>query len=363
MKSEFKNASRSTRCTFMRLLACILWLAACGIQPAHAGDINSPGLPGAGSGMYTLQAIHDYLYSGTIPSIAGTFQEPGAGPGSTMINTKDIYNSATGIKTDADNCNAVAADVLAGKTFFATTGITRGTNWGPTSGAMVNNGAGGTITPSTINQTIAAGFWSSANTVSGDADLVAGNIKKDTVIFGVTGTLAGGGLPKTGQTTSYATGDDGDLQVGIARSYTYTDPITTEATNTLIDNATGLTWIRDHTLVNGTGGATGGNVDISGTLNWPDAISRCNDLVYAGKSDWRLPNVYELLSICVLDVDLVKPKIDHAAFPNTANDSYWSSTTCNDSTSLGLYVSFSITNLAWDHKTLSAHYLRAVRGP
>ena len=51
-----------------------------------------------------------------------------------------------------------------------------------------------TYTPTTSNQTIASGQWlSGAQTISGDANLVAGNIKKDVSIFGVTGTYEGGG--------------------------------------------------------------------------------------------------------------------------------------------------------------------------
>ena len=50
--------------------------------------------------------------------------------------------------------------------------------------------AAATITPSTSNQTIAAGtYLTGAQTISGDADLTAGNIKHGVNIFGVTGTF------------------------------------------------------------------------------------------------------------------------------------------------------------------------------
>lgn len=46
-----------------------------------------------------------------------------------------------------------------------------------------------TYTPGTSNQTIASGRWlTGAQTIKGDADLVAGNIKKGVNIFNVTGT-------------------------------------------------------------------------------------------------------------------------------------------------------------------------------
>lgn len=51
-----------------------------------------------------------------------------------------------------------------------------------------------TYTPGTANQTIAAGRWlTGAQTIKGDANLVAENIKKDVSIFGVTGTYEGSG--------------------------------------------------------------------------------------------------------------------------------------------------------------------------
>lgn len=49
-----------------------------------------------------------------------------------------------------------------------------------------------TITPSTSNQTIAAGtYLTGVQTIAGDADLVAGNIKKGVNIFGVAGSYEG----------------------------------------------------------------------------------------------------------------------------------------------------------------------------
>ena len=51
-----------------------------------------------------------------------------------------------------------------------------------------------TITPTTTNQTIASGtYLTGTQTISGDSNLVAGNIKSGTTIFGVTGTYSGGG--------------------------------------------------------------------------------------------------------------------------------------------------------------------------
>lgn len=59
--------------------------------------------------------------------------------------------------------------------------------------ANVTTKAAATITPGTSNQTIASGtYLTGTQTISGDANLVAGNIKNGTTIFGVTGTYSGG---------------------------------------------------------------------------------------------------------------------------------------------------------------------------
>ena len=51
-----------------------------------------------------------------------------------------------------------------------------------------------TITPTTTNQTIASGkYLTGVQTILGDANLLAENIKKDVVLFGITGTYEGSG--------------------------------------------------------------------------------------------------------------------------------------------------------------------------
>ena len=77
--------------------------------------------------------------------------------------------------------NAVAGDLLSGKTASVDAGDITGT--------MPDNGTVN-ITPSTVNQAIPAGKHSGAGIVAGDADLVSGNIKAGANIFGVAGTYA-----------------------------------------------------------------------------------------------------------------------------------------------------------------------------
>lgn len=67
--------------------------------------------------------------------------------------------------------------------------------------ASVTTKAAATITPGTSNQTIASGtYLTGAQTISGDANLVAGNIKSGVSIFGVSGSLSAATVSQDGVT-------------------------------------------------------------------------------------------------------------------------------------------------------------------
>jgi hypothetical protein len=121
------------------------------------------------------------------------------------------------------------------------------------------------------------------------------------------------GVPRTGQATSYRTGDDGDLQKGVA----WPDPRFTDHGNgTVTDNLTGLMWVKEpHGLDGNSGGQT-----------WNNAIDFCNGLNYAGHSDWRLPNVRELHSLIDYERSLPPLPSGHP-FTGVQSDRYWSSST------------------------------------
>jgi hypothetical protein len=95
-------------------------------------------------------------------------------------------------------------------------------------------------------------------------------------------------VPKTGQMQSYAAGDDGALQKGVAwPTLRFTD----HNNGTVTDNLTGLIWLK--------------NANAFGLRTWTQAMSDANGLASgaAGLSDgsmagdWRLPNVRELQSL------------------------------------------------------------------
>lgn len=97
-----------------------------------------------------------------------------------------------------------------------------------------------------------------------------------------------GTLPKTGQTNSYATGDDGDLERGIAwPSPRFTVGTGAEA-DCITDNLTGLMWARNATLAVGQ--------SWQGALNYV-ATNTNSGGGLCGHNDWRLPNSKEILGL------------------------------------------------------------------
>lgn len=89
-------------------------------------------------------------------------------------------------------------------------------------GADVPRKAAETITPGTANQTIAANqYLTGAQTIKGDGNLSAGNIKKGVSIFGVSGTLeagsSGGMVSKSGTVTGGGSGVASAIATGLSK--------------------------------------------------------------------------------------------------------------------------------------------------
>ena len=160
------------------------------------------------------------------------------------------YNATTEnfiLQGEGASGNAIASDLLSGKTASTDAGDIVGTmvdrgavnhslaiNGSYTIPAGKHNGSGAvtqsiptkaaqTFTPSTVNQTIAAGqYLTGAQTIAGDADLIASNIKAGVNIFGVLGTLLDGTNMKkyaTGTLTTPATTTNFRTSDGVLRGY------------------------------------------------------------------------------------------------------------------------------------------------
>lgn len=163
-------------------------------------------------------------------------------------------------------------------------------------------------------------------------------------------------LPQTGQTTSYATGDDGALQTGVAWPATrFTD----NTNGTLTDTLTGLIWAKDAgnpTAVTCTGGRT----------NWQgalDYVACLNANTYLGFSDWRLPNIVEMESLFNDGAANSITWLTSQGFTNVQTY-YWTSTTDTGSVDHAWTVVLGSTPQAslFDPKTVTTYYAWPVRG-
>ena len=255
---------------------------------------------------------------------------------------------------------------------------------------------------------------------------------------------------KTGQTVSYATGDDGDLELGMVKDYTVLSTGQYSGTSNIVingkthglsnncvkDNRTRLMWARyvptadigpatdgklfweQWTLAANSGTFTsadkkitaaagtpfdilalcvGRKITLSGTasnngvvtvaaitttvittdealvnegpvsttfetlddLIW-DALDQANANSLGGYSDWRIPNVFELLSI--VNYGNYNPSIDVTVFPSTTASFYWTSSTLPGNILYALYVHFSNGRVSSYIKQSYMYVVRFVRG-
>jgi hypothetical protein len=158
-------------------------------------------------------------------------------------------------------------------------------------------------------------------------------------------------VPKTGQTISYATGDDGDHQRGVALvSPRFTD----NRDGTVTDNQTGLIWLQD--------------ANCFGLRTWEQALTDSNGLASGScglsdgsqAEDWRLPNYKELFSL--VDASNYEPALSSGhPFDNVQFEFYWSSTT-NAHWTVHAWLVFMGSGHVYDYHKTNAFYIWPVRG-
>jgi hypothetical protein len=123
-------------------------------------------------------------------------------------------------------------------------------------------------------------------------------------------------IPATGQSTSYASGDDGAKKKGVAWPATrFTDNLN----GTITDHLTGLIWLQDASCF--------------GPSLYATAIADANQLASGAcgltdgskAGDWRMPNVIELESL--MDVSESNPALTAGnPFTHVSEGIYWTST-------------------------------------
>ena len=133
--------------------------------------------------------------------------------------------------------------------------------------------------------------------------------------------------PRTGQTRTTATGDDGSVQAGVAwpnPRFTNSDGSTPVSGAIVVDQLTALMWTSDANAPGPADCTPGVSKTWQGAL---DYVACLNTDLYLGYSDWRLPNVNEMESLLHAGEGYIATWLNTQGFTNAQAASYWSSTT------------------------------------
>ncbi len=90
--------------------------------------------------------------------------------------------------------------------------------------------------------------------------------------------------------------------------------------------------------------------DFATDKTWSQALEHCEDLVYAGQSDWRLPNKKELISLINFEAQL--PASD---FPDMPSFFFWSSTSSAKNESRAWDPNFEYGLVNYNEKTTKSN--------
>jgi len=139
---------------------------------------------------------------------------------------------------------------------------------------------------------------------------------------------------KTGQTTSYATGDDGDLERGRGSDFTtleFNNPFgnTNRFTDTLGGQTYGNDIVIDWSTTNYIAETVLGwyRLPTNSNVQWANAITAAEAATYSGYTDWHLPNYRELVSITNMEVGSGLNYSPFSISGSNCNNGLWTSTT------------------------------------
>ena len=153
-------------------------------------------------------------------------------------------------------------------------------------------------------------------------------------------------LMKTGQTTAYRTGDDGDLQAGRdVDFFTLAENNPFGNTNRFTDELGGSTYTNNIVIDWSTydGATVLGYRRTLGIQRWDFAIDNANSVNVGGFIGWRMTNIHELLNI--MNYGLTS-RLNYSPFNITSGVQLWMSNTPNATS-------------AWYYDNVSGNILQA----
>lgn len=158
-------------------------------------------------------------------------------PATTVTKNPSISVSSSGLITaSVSGTQSITPTVTAGYVSNGTAGTITVSG---SATKQLTTQAAQTITPGTSDKTITSGrYLTGTQTIKGDANLVAGNIKSGISIFGVNGTYegsgGGGGSVET-CTVTFNRNNSGPAAPGETPTITYTNPELTVTTNEIVN--------------------------------------------------------------------------------------------------------------------------------
>jgi hypothetical protein len=135
-------------------------------------------------------------------------------------------------------------------------------------------------------------------------------------------------LPRTGQTTTYTPGDDGDLQKGETWPQWPDSRFIDHGDGTITDTFTGLMWTK----------AAVKNGNWQAALDYVKGMNAGTNQNY-GFTDWRFPNINELESLIDYSMSTPPALPSHHPFNWSSTCSYyWTSTTAPGTTNSAYFM-------------------------